>query len=134
MTAGKDTGQDQGDLVAALLDTMFQAPAYQAPETMPAPPASVEVWAPEPAPVPAVAGLPAGPDWERIIPRIAAGGFTVLITAAVGIVAANWTVFVHLLEIAGGLLATLVLLVLLRGGNQSVTVTGRGPLSVFRKG
>lgn len=126
-----DADHDQADMMAALLNAMYEAPAYKAPMATPEPVPDVPSWVAEPAAAVILPEVDNGPDWERIIPRIWIGTTAVLITTAGVIVAANWHMFVRAVAILIGILAGLVVLWLLFGGRESVTVTGRG-LKVWR--
>jgi hypothetical protein len=143
MNPGQQTGSDQGDLMATLLNAMFEAPAYQAPaaaapapEVASEPVPAVQTWITEPAPTPARREVGSAPDWDRIVPRIAAGTFTGLAVAEAAIVATNWRLFLHIIEGIGVALALLAALLVGRAvvallSGESVTVTGRR-LNVFR--
>lgn len=130
MTPDQHLPESKRGIPAFLLKAMYDAPEYVEPE----PPLAPIEWGDTTIPV----DLPrrpapqkTGPDWERRIPWIAAGIATVIVGSGVVLVVLNWSAIVAALKVAGLVLAVLVIAVVLRGGGESVTVTGRG-LKVWR--
>lgn len=127
MTPDQHLPESQQAIPASLLNAMYTAPEYVKPRP-PADPGGPVDGGTIPMPT---RPAPQRSGWERRIPWIAAGAATAIVGSGVVLVVLNWSAILAAAKVAGLVLLVLVIAVVLRGGGESVTVTGRG-LKVWR--